>query len=54
MAVRKPKKPRYNVLDEPTWKKVVAVIKAAAAWGLDECGETVAALRKHLKKSLGK
>jgi len=33
-----------------TWRKVLAVLKAAEAWGKDDVGEAVNALRKHLER----
>ena len=40
----------YRLVRESDWRKIMAVVRAAEAWGMDDVGEAVNALRKHLAK----
>jgi hypothetical protein len=39
-----------RIIREPTWRKIMAVLRAAEAWGKDDVGESVNALKRHLSK----
>ena len=39
-----------RIVRESDWRKIMAVMRAAEAWGMDDVGEAVNALRKHLAK----
>lgn len=39
---------KTRLVRDSDWRRIMAVVRAAEAWGMDDVGDAVNALRKHL------